>query len=79
MLDGDEVEGFKQRFGGTNRLGALDWPPIATLGSIVSIYDPIDQKTDTSPLAIARTRRPRGGWLCDPPQVWPAADTPGSR
>ena len=32
VLDDGEVEVFKQRFGRTNRLGALDWPPIATLG-----------------------------------------------
>ena len=79
VLDGGEVEAFKQRFGSTNRLGALDWPPIAMLGSIVAIYDPIDRKADTLPLAIARTRRPRGSWLCDPPQVWPGLGTLESR
>jgi hypothetical protein len=79
VLDGPEVEAFRERFSRTNRLGALDWPPIAMLGSIVAIYDPIDRKADTSPLAIGRTRRPRGSWLCDPPQVWPAVDTSGSR
>jgi hypothetical protein len=79
VLDGGEVEAFKERFGGTNRLGALDWPPIAMVGPTVAIYDPIERKADTSPLAIARTRRHRGGWLCDPPQVWPAVDTDASR
>jgi hypothetical protein len=70
VLDGAEVEAFKQRFGATNRTGGLDWPPIAMLGSSVAIYDPIERKADTSPLAIARTRRPRASWLCDPPQMW---------
>jgi len=79
VLDGGEVEAFKRRFGGPNRLGALDWPPIAMLGSTVAIYDPIDRKADTSPLAIGSTRRARGSWLCDPPQVWPAVGTVGPR
>jgi hypothetical protein len=73
VLDGGEVEAFKQRFGGTNRSGALDWAPIAMLGSTVAIYDPIDGKADASPLAIAATGRHRGSWLCDPPQVWPGS------
>ena len=72
VLDGAEVEAFTRRFGGRNRLGALDWPPMAMLGSTVAIYDPIDQKRDTPPLVIARTRNRRGSWLCDPPQVCPA-------
>ena len=79
VLDEGEVEAFKQRFGATSRLGALDWPPIAMLGSIVAIYDPIDRTAATSPLAIGRTRRSRGSWLCDPPQVWPALGSVESR
>jgi hypothetical protein len=79
VLDEGEGEAFKSRFGARSRLGALDWPPIAMLGSSVAIYDPSDRKADTSPLSIARTRRRRGSWLCDPPQVWPALGSVGSR
>jgi len=78
VLDEFEVEVFKQRFARRNRWGTLDWPPMATLGTTVAIYDPIDQKPDTPPLAIARTRTRRGSWLCDPPQVCPAVGTPAS-
>jgi hypothetical protein len=72
VLDGAEVDGFKRRFGSINRTGTLDWPPIAMLGSIVSVYDPLDRggATSPSPLAIGSTRAPHGGF-CDPPQVWP--------
>jgi hypothetical protein len=70
VLDDGEVEAFRRRFGTTNRSGALDWPPLATLGSVVSIYDPIGSQT-ASPLAIAITRGARGRWACDPPQSWP--------
>ena len=78
VLDEFEVEVFKRRFARRNRSGALDWPPMATLGSTVAIYDPIDRKPDTPPLAIARTRTRRGSWLCDPPQVCPAVGRPAS-
>jgi hypothetical protein len=70
VLDGGEVEAFRQRFGADNRSGALDWPPLATLGAVVSIYDPIERKPD-SPLAIGSTRGAHGWWRCDPPQSWP--------
>jgi len=66
VLDGGEVDAFKQRFGTLNRSGALDWPALATLGSIVAVYDPIDRQPGRSPLAIGSTRAPRRGW-CDPP------------
>ena len=75
VLDEFEVEVFKRRFGRRNQAGALDWPPMATLGSTVAIYDPIDRKPDTPPLTISRTRTRRGSWLCDPPQGCPAVGT----
>jgi hypothetical protein len=78
VLDEFEIDVFKQRFARRNRSGTLDWPPMATLGTTVAIYDPIDQKLDTPPLAIASTRTRRGSWLCDPPQVCPAVGTPAS-
>jgi hypothetical protein len=70
VLDGPEVEAFRRRFAASNRTGVLDWPPMATLGTTVAIYDPSERKADTMPLAIARTRG-RGFWRCDPPQAWP--------
>jgi hypothetical protein len=73
VLDGAEVDAFSKRFGAASRLGALDWPPLATLGGVASVYDPIDQRPGSKPMAIARTVRPRGSWLCDSPQVWPPA------
>jgi hypothetical protein len=70
VLDGGEVDAFRARFGASNLTGTLNWPPMATLASTVAIYDPIERNTDTTPIAIARTRG-RGSWRCDPPQVWP--------
>jgi len=70
VLDGGEVELFKARFGAANRSGRLDWQPVATLGSVVSIYDPLT-RGDAPPLAIAQTRGALRWWACDPPQSWP--------
>jgi hypothetical protein len=69
VLDGGEVDAFRQRFGAANRSGTLDWPPLATLGGTIAVYDPIDRKPDASPLAIAGTRGTH--LLCDRPQSWP--------
>jgi len=69
VLDGGEVDAFRRRFGPANRAGTLDWPPVATLGSVVTVYDPL-RRTSAPPLAIASTRG--RGWLsCDVPQSWP--------
>jgi hypothetical protein len=69
VLDGGEVDAFRQRFGAANRAGALDWPPLATLDGTIAIYDPIGRGPEASPLAIASTRGAHG--LCYPPQSWP--------
>jgi hypothetical protein len=69
VLDGNEVGAFKERFGAANRSGALDWPPMATLGGTIAVYDPIDRRGDASPLAIASSRGAHA-W-CEPPQSWP--------
>ena len=69
VLDGAEVAAFKVRFGDANRMGTLDWPPMATFGGTIAIYDPIDRRPGESPLAIAGTRGTH--LLCDPPQIWP--------
>jgi hypothetical protein len=69
VLDGGEVEAFRQRFGGANRSGTLDWPPMATLGGTIAVYDPVDRRPGVPPLAIAGTRGTH--LLCDAPQSWP--------
>jgi hypothetical protein len=69
VLDGGEVDAFRQRFGTANRAGALDWPPLATLSGTISVYDPIGRGGEASPLAIASTRGAHA--FCDPPQSWP--------
>ncbi len=69
VLDGGEVDAFRQRFGSANRAGRLDWPPVALLSGGIALYDPIERRPDTVPLAISSTRRARG--LCDLPQSWP--------
>ena len=69
VLDGGEVDAFRRRFGPANRSGTLDWPPIATLGGTIAVYDPSHQRPDVSPLAIASTRGTHAP--CDAPQTWP--------
>jgi hypothetical protein len=69
VLDGGEVEAFRRRFGSANSAGRLDWPPVALLRGAIALYDPIERRPDTAPLAISSTRRARE--LCDPPQSWP--------
>lgn len=70
VLDGGEVETFASRFGAANRTGRLDWRPLATLGSVVSIYDPL-ARSESPPLAIAQTRGARRWWQCSLPYSWP--------
>ena len=69
VLDGGEVDAFRQRFGAANQTGTLEWPPLATLGGTIAIYDPIDRRPGALPLAIASTRG--GHVFCDAPQIWP--------
>ena len=69
VLDGGEVAAFRQRFGAASQLGTLDWPPMATLGGTIAVYDPLDRRGDSSPLAIASTRGTHV--FCDPPYSWP--------
>ena len=69
VLDGGEVDAFRQRFGAANRSGRLDWPPLATFGGTINVYDPLDRRSDASPLAIASSRGTH--LLCDAPQSWP--------
>jgi hypothetical protein len=68
VLEGWEVELFRKRFGAASRAGALDWPPIATLGSEIAVYDALDRNPGLLPTAITSTRRRRSGSLCDEPE-----------
>jgi hypothetical protein len=70
VLDGGEADAFTQRFAAASPLGRLDWPPLATLGDVVAVYDPLDRRPGSKPMSIPRTSRPRD-WICDPPQNWP--------
>lgn len=70
VLDGGEVDQFVRRFGAANRAGRLDWRPLATLGSVVAIYDPL-ARGEAPPLAIAQTRGSQRWWQCSPPYSWP--------
>jgi hypothetical protein len=79
VLEGAEVERFRERFGRASAVGRLDWPPMGVLGAlgalgalpspVVVIYDPLDRAATTAPLAIAQSRRT--GWRCDVPYLWP--------
>ncbi|MFI5178168.1 MAG: glycosyltransferase family 39 protein [Vicinamibacterales bacterium] len=72
VLEGSEVEPFRQRFGSSNRVGRLDWRPFATLTSpYIAVYDAIDSPATSEPLAIGAAASKRSGWRCDLPQIWP--------
>jgi len=34
-----ELEGFRSRFRGHSAAAGLDWPPLATLGNVIFVYD----------------------------------------
>lgn len=66
VVDGAEVDMFRQRFAETGT-GRLDWSPMATLDrAAVFVYDAADRRAGRPPVAIASTSR-RAGWRCDPP------------
>jgi hypothetical protein len=71
VIEGFEVETFRQRFSASNRLGALDWAPLAVFESpYVAIYDPIRKSAGAPPYVIAPSlTRPRQA--CPQPAVWP--------
>jgi hypothetical protein len=43
MIEADEEEAFKRRFGGDSAIAALDWPPAAQIGTSIRVYDPDDR------------------------------------
>jgi hypothetical protein len=46
VLEDSEETPFRERFGALNKLGLLDWPPMAERSepALVRIYDPVDQE-----------------------------------
>ena len=38
-----EMEAFRSRFRGRSPAADLDWPPRATLGNVIFVYDPADR------------------------------------
>jgi hypothetical protein len=69
VLDAAEVDGFRRRFAESNRLGALDWAPMAVLPGASFVYDTGDPTRMATPVRIASTaddRRvchvPAGSW-----------------
>jgi hypothetical protein len=71
VVEGFEREAFRQRFSARNRLGALDWTPLAVLQTpYVAIYG-VDRDTGPRrpldiPSSIDRPAR-----RCQSPAVWP--------
>lgn len=69
VLDGHEIDTFRQRFSAANRLGALDWAPVAVLQNpYVAIYDPGVRQPDTRSIPSSGGQ---SGRECRRPQVWP--------
>jgi hypothetical protein len=70
VVEGFETEAFRQRFSGRNRLGSLDWTPLAVFQEpYVAIYD-ADRQGPQTPVVIPSSvdRSLRG---CLRPAVWP--------
>jgi hypothetical protein len=65
VLDAWEVDGFRRRFAGSNRLGALDWAPMGVLPGASFVYDAADTTSMSTPLRIASTANDR--WSCHVP------------
>ena len=71
VVDGDELELFRRLFAAKNRLGALDWAPMAVLQHPrVAIYDAADRSARRTDI-IPESGRSVPGWRCDQPRRWP--------
>jgi hypothetical protein len=70
VIEGFEEQAFRERFSATNRLGSLDWTPIAVYRTpYVAIYDPDARQSGRSPVVIPGTaERSRH---CLQPAAWP--------
>jgi hypothetical protein len=75
VLDVEEVEPFVTRFRPGNRLGTLDWRPMAMLGrSRVVVFDASDRRARQVDV-ITDSGRGRAGWRCRMPTRWPPTNT----
>jgi hypothetical protein len=71
VLEGFEVERFRERFSAANQLGSLDWSPHAVFENpSVLIYDPADRNGSVAPIRIPSSDG-RSGRKCVRPPVWP--------
>ncbi len=71
VIEGFEEQAFRERFGATNRLGSLDWTPIAIYQTpYVAIYDPDVRGPGRAPVVIPATAE-RSGRACLHPAIWP--------
>jgi hypothetical protein len=71
VVDGDEAMLFRRLFGKLNRLGALDWTPMAVLHRPrVEIYDAGDRSARQTDVIVESDRESGDQW-CYPPQRWP--------
>jgi len=67
LVDGDEGELFRRLFGKLNRLGALNWTPMAMLQRPrVEIYDAADRSARQTEVIVDSGRGP-AGWRCEEP------------
>ncbi len=74
VLDDWETARFRRRFASSNRLGAIDWPPVAALRgyAVVNLYDPLDTSRGGSPsLMPTDAMNQRTGWPCERPREVP--------
>jgi hypothetical protein len=71
VVEGFEREAFRQRFSASNRLGALDWTPLAVLQTpYVAIYG-VDRDTGQRRPVDIPSSIDRPGRRCQSPAVWP--------
>jgi hypothetical protein len=70
VVEGFEMEAFRQRFIASNRLGALDWTPLAVFEEpYVAIYD--TERGGTGKPAAIPSSADRFARGCRRPAVWP--------
>jgi hypothetical protein len=70
VIEGFEEQAFRERFSATNRLGSLDWTPIAVYRTpYVAIYDPDVRESGRSAAVIPATAELSRH--CPQPVVWP--------
>ena len=71
VVEGFEREAFRQRFAASNRLGSLDWTPLAVFQApYVAIYDVDRDDGERRPVEIPSSIE-RSSRRCPAPAVWP--------